>query len=194
MRDLVIERSHEIRAAGREAQRLAVVARRIRADRIADPSFGVRLFSERSGMEQGAGIVMSMPLGGGHRRAAADRASAEGNAAQLEHMSVQRTVTAIADADLSNATLRLEAWKSADLSAQSAGDALARTERGYQLGQIDLADLLYARRQANEASRSEIMARSEAARSMLRLAIRSEEQRVGTEWVRTCRHGGAPAP
>src|SRR3546814_1677669 len=59
MRDLVIERSHEIRAADREAQRLAVVARRIRADRIADPSFGVRLFSARSGMEQGAGIVRS---------------------------------------------------------------------------------------------------------------------------------------
>src|SRR3546814_14447527 len=98
-------------------------------------------------------------------------------------MSVQRTVTAIADADLSNATLRLEAWKSADLSAQSAGDALARTERGYQLGQIDLADLLYARRQANEARRSELMARSEA---------RSEERRGGKEWVRTGRARGSP--
>ena len=173
MRDLVIERSHEIRAAEREAQRLAVVARRVRADRIADPSFGVRLFSERSGMEQGAGVVMSMPLGGGHRRAAADRASAEGNAAQLEHMSVQRTVRAIADADLSSATLRLEAWKNTDLSAQSAASALARTERGYQLGQIDLADLLYARRQAGEARRSEIMARSEAARALLKLEIDS---------------------
>src|SRR3546814_272607 len=173
MRDLVIERSHEIRAAEREARRLAVVAQRVRADRIADPSFGVRLFSERSGMEQGAGVVMSMPLGGGHRRAAADRASAEGNAAQLEHMSVQRTVRAIADADLSSATLRLEAWKNTDLSAQSAASALARTERGYQLGQIDLADLLYARRQAGEARRSEIMARSEAARALLKLEIDS---------------------
>ena len=173
MRDLVIARSHEIRAAAREAPRLAVVAQRVRADRIADPSFGVRLFSERSGMEQGAGVVMSMPLGGGHRRAAADRASAEGNAAQLEHMSVQRTVRAIADADLSSATLRLEAWKNTDLSAQSAASALARTERGYQLGQIDLADLLYARRQAGEARRSEIMARSEAARALLKLEIDS---------------------
>src|SRR3546814_6952545 len=90
MRDLVIERSHEIRAADREAQRLAVVARRIRADRIADPSFGVRLFSERSGMEQGAGIVMSMTLGGGHRRAGAARASAADTGAQLEDMSVKR--------------------------------------------------------------------------------------------------------
>ena len=52
-------------------------------------------------------------------------------------MSVQRTVRAIADADLSSATLRLEAWKNTDLSAQSAASALARTERGYQLGQID---------------------------------------------------------
>src|SRR3546814_10693327 len=76
-------------------------------------------------------------------------------------MSVQRTVRAMADADLSSATLRLEAWKNTDLSAQSAASALARTERGYQLGQIDLADLLYARRQAGEARRSEIMARSE---------------------------------
>ena len=124
-------------------------------------------------MEQGAGVVMSMPLGGGHRRAAADRASAEGNAAQLEHMSVQRTVRAIADADLSSATLRLEAWKNTDLSAQSAASALVRTERGYQLGQIDLADLLYARRQAGEARRSEIMARSEAARALLKLEIDS---------------------
>lgn len=64
MRALVIERSHEIRASDRETQRLAVVARRVRADRIADPSFGVRLFSERSGMERGAGVVASIPLGG----------------------------------------------------------------------------------------------------------------------------------
>src|SRR3546814_11007825 len=100
-------------------------------------------------------------------------------------MSVQRTVTAIADADLSNATLRLEAWKSADLSAQSAGDALARTERGYQLGQIDLADLLYARRQANEARRSELMARSEAARALPRLEIDSPRL-----WVPPADRGG----
>src|SRR3546814_12581600 len=111
-------------------------------------------------MERGAGIVMSMPLGGGHRRAAADRASAEGNAAQLEHMSVLRTVTAIADADLSNATLRLDAWHSADLSAPSAADALSRTEPVNPLGPIDLADFLYPSCQTNDACRSEHQAPS----------------------------------
>jgi cobalt-zinc-cadmium efflux system outer membrane protein len=173
MRALVVERSHEIRAADREAQRLAVVARRVRADRIADPSFGVRLFSERSGMERGAGVVASIPLGGGYRRAAADQASAEANAARLELANIQRSVAAIADADLSNARTRLEAWRSAQASAQSASDAAGRTERGYQLGQIDLVDLLYARRQANDARRSEIDARSEASRALLKLLIDS---------------------
>src|SRR3546814_11371714 len=110
-------------------------------------------------MEQGAGVVMSMPLGGGHRRAAADRASAEGNAAQLEHMSVPRTVRAIADADLSSATFRLEAWKKTELSAQSAASALARTERGYQLGQIALSHLHYAPHQAGEARRPTLLGR-----------------------------------
>lgn len=173
MRALVIERSHEIRAADREAERLGVVSRRVRADRIADPSFGVRLFSERSGMERGAGVVASIPLGGGYRRAAADQASAEANAARLELANVQRSVAAIADADLSNARTRMEAWRSAQASAQSASDAAGRTERGYQLGQIDLVDLLYARRQANDARRSEIDARSEASRALLKLQIDS---------------------
>jgi cobalt-zinc-cadmium efflux system outer membrane protein len=173
MRALVIERSHEIRAADREAQRLAVVARRVRADRIADPSLGVRLFSERSGMERGAGVVASIPLGGGYRRAAADQASAEANAARLELVNIRRSVAAIADADLSNARTRLEAWRSAQASAQSASDAAGRTERGYQLGQIDLVDLLYARRQANDARLSEINTRSEASRALLKLQIDS---------------------
>lgn len=173
MRDLVIERSHEIRAADREAQRLGVVSQRARADRIADPSFGVRLFSEQGGLEKGAGVVASMPLGGGYRRGAADQAAAEANAARLELANVQRTVAAVAEGDLSNARTRLEAWQSAQASARSALDAVHRTERGYQLGQIDLAELLYARRQANDALRYEIDARSQADRALLKLQIDS---------------------
>mgnify|MGYP001036450327 CR=1 FL=1 len=173
MRGLVIERSHEIGAADREAQRLDVVARRARADRIADPSLGVRLFSERSGMEQGAGLVMSIPIGGGYRRAAEGQALAEAKAGRLELANVERMVTATADADLSNARTRLQAWKSASAAARSAAEAARRTERGHQLGQIDLTDLLYAQRQANDARRAEIEARSEADRALMKLQIDS---------------------
>jgi outer membrane protein TolC len=173
MRGLVIERSHEIRAADREAERLKVLSRRAGADRFADPSFGVRLFSERGGLEQGAAFVASVPLGGSYRRAVAEQAAAEASASALELANVKREVTVMADTDLINARTRLEAWKDAAAAAASSLEAARRTERGYQLGQIDLADLLYARRLAKDAARAEIAARSEADRALLKLQIDS---------------------
>ena len=68
---------------------------------------------------------------------------------------------------------RRTAWRNADASARSAGDAAERTVRGYQLGQIDLSDMLSARRQANDARRMEIEARSEADRALLKIQIDS---------------------
>lgn len=173
MRALVIDRSHEIRAADREAQRLGVVAQRVRGDRIADPTFGVRLFSERSGLERGAGLVASIPLGGRYRRAAADQASAEATASRFDLSNVERMVEAIADADLSNARARLEVWHGMAAAADSTLAAAARTQRGQLLGAVDLANMLYARRQAHDAQRAEIEARSEAVRALMKLQIDS---------------------
>lgn len=171
LRDKVVENSHEIVAADREALRMDVLARRARADRRADPSFGVRMFSERSGMERGAGVVASIPLGGSHRRALADQAGAEADAARFELSAVQRSVEATASADLSGARSRHAAWVEMAKAAASAASAAGRTEQGSALGHIDLGDLLYARRQARDARRAEIEARSEAHRAITRLRI-----------------------
>jgi outer membrane protein TolC len=171
LRDHVIGRSHEIRAAEREAERLTVLARRARADRMPDPSLGVRLFSERGGMERGAGVVASIPLGGGNRKATSDHASAEAQAAQLDMARIRREVEAVAAADLSNVRARQAVWASMQRSAASAAAAATRTERGYTLGAIDLADSLLAQRQATEARRREIEARSDLLRAILKLRI-----------------------
>ncbi|QJR03665.1 TolC family protein [Sphingobium yanoikuyae] len=175
LRNLVIERSHEIRASEREAQRLAMVARRASADRIADPSFGVRVFSERGGLEKGVGLVGSIPLGGGYRRAAHDQATADASAAELELTRVRREIEATAAADLSNVRAREAVWRSMESAAASAAAAATRTKRGYELGQIDLADTLLARRQANEARRQEIDARATLLRAILRIQIDAHE-------------------
>lgn len=173
MRDLVIERSHEIRAADREAQRLGVVSQRVRADRIADPTFGVRLFSERGGMERGAGLVASLPLGGGYRRAAASQASAEASAARFDLANIQRAVEATANADLSNARTRLRVWNDTLDAVTSSASAADRTARGQALGAIDLSDMLYAQKQAHDARRTEIEARGDAVRALMKLQIDS---------------------
>lgn len=173
MRDLVIERSHEIRAAHRESQRLGFVAQRVQTDRIADPTFGVRLFSERGGMERGAGLVASLPLGGGFRRAAASQASAEASAARFDLANVQRAVKATANADLSNARTRMDVWHDTLDAVTSSTSAADRTARGQALGAIDLAEMLYARKQAHDARRTEIEARGEAVRALMKLQIDS---------------------
>ncbi|OYW85127.1 MAG: hypothetical protein B7Z20_09665, partial [Sphingobium sp. 32-64-5] len=51
---------------------------------MADPTVGLRLFSEFGGIERGAGVIVSMPLGGGHRKALASEASAGASAAQAD--------------------------------------------------------------------------------------------------------------
>ncbi|MHB1207733.1 MAG: hypothetical protein ACYCZX_19370, partial [Rhodospirillaceae bacterium] len=78
-----------------------------------------------------------------------------------------------ADADLADVETRVAAWASMRASAQSSGDAAARTARGHQLGAIDLAELLYAQRQAHDARRAEIAARAEASRAIAKLLIDS---------------------
>ncbi len=171
--DLVIERSHEIRAADKEAQRLDTLAHRAKADRIADPQIGVRAFRERDGLERGAGLVLSMPLGGSYRKAQADMATADAGAARLDLMQARRAVEAMARSDMVNVTNRMAAWDRLRAAMTSATAAADRTARGYDLGVIDLTDLLLARRQMQEAVRSEIEARSAAIAAIVKVRIDS---------------------
>ncbi|WBH15321.1 TolC family protein [Sphingomonas radiodurans] len=178
---LVIERSHEIAAAQADADRLGFAAQRARADRIADPSLGIRAFSERSGMERGLGMVATMPLGGGYRRLVAAEAVAQAGAAVQEVVAVRRSVEATAAADVALAQARLDSWNAVREAASSAESVAARTLSGNRLGAIELGDLLYAQRQANDARREEVRARVEALRAILKLEIDSHVVWIDTD-------------
>lgn len=133
----------------------------------------MRVFHERGGLEQGAGVSLSVPLGWGHRRAGAQRAAAEANAAQYDLAEVRRAIQAIADADVSDVLTRIAAWSSMSAAERNAAEAAERTRRGFEMGAIDLTDLLYIQKQAHEARRAEIAARAEASRAVLKLQIDS---------------------
>lgn len=171
----IIARSHEIAAARAEAERQAAMAQRARRERIADPSLGVRLFSERSGAERGAGLVLSMPLGGGHRRALADQAEAAASAAQAEVQAAVLAVNATAAADMAEAQFRHEAWQRAREGLEAQVAALVKLRRGQAVGEIDLADVLLGERQVHDAFRAEAQARTDAQRALTRLRIDSHE-------------------
>ncbi|TIX49235.1 TolC family protein [Alteraurantiacibacter aquimixticola] len=174
-RDLVIANSHEIAAAEAQARAMGSYAERTRMDRIADPSFGVRLFSERSGAERGAGLVFSIPLGGRHRGALADQAAAEAGAASADAALARFTVLETAETDLAEARLRLSSWQRAREALDAQMSALLRQRRGHELGEIDLADLLLAERMTHESFRTEAVARAAAQRAVTQLRIDSHE-------------------
>ena len=170
-RDMVLARSHEIRAAEVDAARLTALADRARLDRIADPSIGVRAFSERGGAEKGIGVVASMPFGGGYRRAIADQAIADRRAGDARLVATRRDIQATADMDLAIANAGVVSWQAAAAAADSSRVAVARLRKGRLLGATDLATLLYAERQSLEANRAELAARAAAVRAILKLRI-----------------------
>lgn len=169
--DLVVVNSHMIAAAEAESARMASIADRARADRIADPSVGLRLFSEFGGLERGAGVVISMPLGGGNRRALADEASAGASAARADEQLARFAVAETAEADMTEARFRIITWQRARESVSAQMAALEKLRRGHQLGEIDLADLLLGERMVHDAFRIEAEARAEAMRAITRLRI-----------------------
>lgn len=171
----VVVRSHEIAAAEALAKKAAASAARARSERMADPSLGVRLFSERDGAERGAGVVLSMPLGGGHRRALADRSTAEAGAARADAMAARFMVDEMASTDVADARFRYDAWMRAREAVAAQVAALTKLRMGQAAGEFGLADVLLTERQVHEAFRTEVVARTEAQRALTRLQIDSHE-------------------
>lgn len=170
---LVLARSHEIVAAVAQADHAGLVAERSRRDRFADPSIGLRGFSERNGAERGLGVMLSVPLGGSHRRALADQARAQALASDAQATAVRQDISALAAADVAHATAAYAAWQDAQQAALSGASAALRADRGHALGGLDLAERLYVQRLAQEAALAEVSASAEAWRAITRLRIDS---------------------
>ena len=173
MRDQVIERSHEIGATEAEADRLATLSERARRDRWADPSVGLRAFSERDGAERGAGVIVSMPIGGGHRKAVAERSASEATAAMAELAAVRFDVQEMANSDFARASAAWDSWVRSREGMKAQVAAVLKMRRGYDLAAMDLSDLLLAERQTHDALRAEAIARTEALRAITQIRIDS---------------------
>jgi outer membrane protein TolC len=169
--DLVVTNSHLIAAAEAESERMAAVADRADRDRFADPTIGLRAFSEFGGIERGAGVVLSIPLGGGYRGALANEAGASATAALSEARLARIEVEETATSDVIEARYRIATWTRARETVEAQMEALAKLRRGNELGEIDLADLLLGERMVHEAFRIEAEARADAMRAITKLRI-----------------------
>lgn len=172
---VIPQRSHEITIARALADREVALSRRAKLDQRPDPTIGLRTFNERGGAETGLGIVLSIPLGGTLRSAAAERQAAAASAAEARYSRVVRAVDLSAKRDVIEARSSLLAWDDAEGAVRAASLAASRIQRAYELGERDLTDLLVAKRQGFEAQRLEMRARSAAHAALLRLALDAHE-------------------
>jgi len=173
--DITVRSSHEIAIADFQAQQAEVEARRARLDRMPDPTLGLRAIPDPTPgggyAVRGIGVFVSVPIGGARRRAVADASAARASVAEINLARVKRESAALGERNAVLSEAARNAWRSAQ-AAVTAGEAAAnRTQRGYQLGELDLTPTLLAVRQLNEVKRAEITARVEAWKAVTHLRL-----------------------
>lgn len=166
------------RAAATLAQRAAA---RARADRLPDPTLGMRVAEERTGAERITTLNLSVPLGVRRRTAETARAAAEADAAAAD------LDAAIRDAARRWVQLQARwaqhfaAWQSLEEAAQQAELAATLARRGFDLGETPLSEALVTRRAAVRARLAAIEAAIDAHAAAADYAAHAEAARAAAE-------------
>ena len=84
-------------------------------------------------------------------------------------------VSEMAATDIADARFRHSAWSRAREAVAAQVAALMKLRKGQAAGEIGLAEVLLAERQAHDAFRTESIARTDAQRALTRLRIDSHE-------------------
>lgn len=174
-REKILAHSHELRAARAATRVQQLQAQRADADRIPDPTLGVRWASERDGQERVLGVALSIPLPGGARAATARGAQAESAAAGAREALALARVEAEARRTFQQADLAYANWQRLDEAAQRISENALLLEKAWRLGEGQIADLLAARRQSIEARLAAAQARLDAAEARYRLLLDTHE-------------------
>lgn len=171
----IVQRSHEIGAVVADAALADAMSARTRAERIPDPTIGLRTLSEFGGRERSIGIVLQMPLPGRARAAQAQAQAARAAALHSDAAAVRRAIQRDAQAVVQTARVSRARWQAEVQSLAAARAASRRMRRGWELGELSLADWLLVERAERQAELDEIVARIDANAARLRVLVDSHE-------------------
>jgi len=173
--DWFIERvrvhNDEIRVARAASRRGLIVAKRAAAERVPDPSVGVRIATDRSASDHMAGVYVIVPLPGAARQASADVARSQAAAIASQEAAVVQRVTADVALMYGQAQGAFNAWEKARSAADGMQRNAASITRSWQLREASLNDVLIARRLALESGLSAALARIDAEETRYRLLV-----------------------
>ena len=167
----VLEHDHGLGMAEAHSQVQKLLAQRSLADRVPDPTVGVRYSSETGGLEKVAGVYVSVPLSFGLRSALADAALQQAAIAADREAFARRQLEGEIYATHSRAVNGYATWQQAYAAAKAMRNNAELTAKAYSLGENSLSDSLLARRSALEAALTESLARLDANEARYRLLL-----------------------
>lgn len=163
--------NHELGMVQAQNQVQQLLAMRSRADRIPDPTIGMRYSNEMGGNEKLAGLYLTVPLSYGHRSTTAQIAEQAAVISSDQEAYVKRRL----DNDIRTAHLQavrsFDTWRMAEQVAASMQSNAELIARAYQLGETSLSDSLSARRLAHESRLAENLSRLDANEAHYRLLL-----------------------
>ncbi len=167
----ILDDNHELGMAEQQSRVAQLMADRSRADRVPDPTVGLRHSSEFGGTEIVNGIYFSVPLSFGLRSAQAESVAQQAEISADQASFVRRRLEGDIYTAYTGAVKNYESWQLAYQAAQSMQNNAQLSARAYQLGETSLNDNLIAQRNALESSISESQARLDANESRYRLLL-----------------------
>ncbi len=167
----IIDHNHELELAQSEKRIQHMLAERSRADRIPDPTVGLRYSNEMGGNEKVAGVYVSVPLSFGVRGANAEAAEYQAEISSNREAAIRRRLESDVYSAYTQAASSYEAW----LQAREAADSLRKNAelvtRAYTLGESSLSETLTARRLALESTLAEHISQLDANETRYRLLL-----------------------
>ncbi|MFM1887417.1 MAG: hypothetical protein RL026_2574, partial [Pseudomonadota bacterium] len=169
--DRIRGHNHEIDMGDSAAAAASLDARRARQDRLPDPRIVVHFSNNFDQDRRQLGLEVSIPLGGARRRHAATLEAGRAERAALEAEQVRRRVGMEAEDLVADASRRHERWQALASAADLAQALARRTQRGQELGEYTVADVVLARSRAGEAALAQALAALDAHESSIRVRI-----------------------
>jgi len=174
-RERILAHNHELAVARSAARRGQLLAQRADAERLPDPTVGLRLGSERDGQERIFGVQLSIPLPGAARAAGARAGNAEATAGAAREALVLTRVEVEARRSVGLARSHYTQWQRlADVAARMEDNARL-LDKAWRLGEGEFNDLQQARRQAIEARLAAVRAQLDANEARYRLLLDAHE-------------------
>lgn len=167
----IFDDNHELGMVQADSRFQQLLAKRSSADRIPDPTIGLRYASELAGKEKIAGVYVSVPLSFGLRSANADMASRLAESAQYREAAIRRRLEGDVYAAYTQAINNYMIWQQAQEAALSVRENAELIARAYSLGEGSLTDALNARRMALDSNLAANLSQFNANEARYRLLL-----------------------